>query len=70
MDSLLKQGEELYKSGQITQEDAKDAFQAFSKGDNFQDSAKDAYSAYQENHKGGEKKGDKADSKDEKSESK
>ncbi|KAI5969428.1 hypothetical protein CANMA_001495 [Candida margitis] len=70
MDSLLKQGEQLYKSGKITQEDAKDAFQAFSKGDNFQDSAKEAYSAYQENHKGDGKESGKTDSKDEKSESK
>ncbi|CAL1195835.1 unnamed protein product [Candida parapsilosis] len=41
-DSLLKQGEELYKSGKIAQEDAKDAFHAFSKGDNFQIGAKEA----------------------------
>lgn len=51
MDSLLKQGEELYKSGKIAQEDAKDAFHAFSKGDNFQIGAKEAYAAHWGNHK-------------------
>lgn len=70
MDSLLKQGEQLYKSGKITQEDAKDAFQAFSNGGNFQENAKEAYSAYQENHRGDGKKSEDSDSKNEKSESK
>lgn len=41
----------MYKSGKIAQEDAKDAFHAFSKGDNFQIGAKEAYAAHWGNHK-------------------
>ncbi|KAI5969432.1 hypothetical protein CANMA_001500 [Candida margitis] len=51
MDSFIKKGQDFIKSGKVTQEDGKDAYQDFSKGGNFQDNAKKAYSDYQENHK-------------------
>ncbi|KAF6048398.1 hypothetical protein FOB58_002913 [Candida parapsilosis] len=51
MDSFIKKGQDFVKSGKVTQEDGKDAYQDFSKGGNFQDNAKKAYSDYQENHK-------------------
>lgn len=51
MDSFIKKGQDFVKSGKVTQEDGKDAYQDFSKGGNFQDNAKKAYSDYRENHK-------------------
>lgn len=63
MDSFIKKGQDFVKSGKVTQEDGKDAYQDFSKGGNFQDNAKKAYSDYQENHKDDKKSESKEASK-------
>ena len=67
MDNFIKQGQALYKSGKITNEDLKDAGAAFSNkdGGDFATKAKKAYADYQENHKGDSDKKD--DSKKEES---
>lgn len=50
MDNFIKQGQDLYKSGKITNEDLKDAGAAFSNkdGGDFATKAKKAYADYQE----------------------
>ncbi|CAI5757696.1 unnamed protein product [Candida verbasci] len=72
MDNLISKGQEFLKSGKVTSDDAKTAYNDLTAkdGGSFQDKAKKAYNDYTEAHKGDSSKSSSSDLKTDSHESK